>query len=103
MVHFARTSGYPAFDAKDLANLSALCHPSAQRALRVRSKRLTSEWATRLTARELNCGISGERIDEYGDWDRTLDHTKFRETSSSECSESSMSLHAQSWSPDFYR
>jgi len=25
MVHFARTSGYPAFDAKDLANLSALC------------------------------------------------------------------------------
>jgi len=36
MVHFARTSGYPAFDAKDLANLSALCaHLSAQRALYV--------------------------------------------------------------------
>jgi len=47
MVHFARTR-YPAFDAKDLANLSALCaHLSATLALlSVRSKRLTSEWAT---------------------------------------------------------
>lgn len=55
MVHFARTSGYPAFDAKDLANLSALCaHLSANLALlRVRSKRPISEWATQLTAREL--------------------------------------------------
>ena len=54
MVHFARTSGYPAFDAKDLANLSALCaHLSATLVLlRVGSKRLTSESA-RLTAREL--------------------------------------------------
>lgn len=81
MVHFARTSDYPAFDAKDLANLSALCaHLSATLALlRVRSKRHTSEWATRVDGTgTTDCGISGERIDECGDWGRTLDHTKFR-------------------------
>ena len=81
MVHFARTSGYPAFDAKDLANLSALCaHLSATKSAVTCSLKATyirmgnSIDGTGAT----DCGISGERIDECGDWGRTLDHTKFR-------------------------
>lgn len=54
-VHFARTSGKPAFNASDLANLSAVCaHLSATLALlRAQPQKLISEWTIRLTPREL--------------------------------------------------
>jgi DNA-binding CsgD family transcriptional regulator len=53
-VHFARGCGTPAFDAKDLANLSAVCaHLSATLAMLEAQPRLNPLLATRLTKREL--------------------------------------------------
>jgi len=40
--------------------------PATLALLSVRSKRLTSEWATLIDGTGATCGISGERIDEYG-------------------------------------
>jgi len=59
MVHFARTSGYPAFDAKILQISVPRTHLSAQSCY-VFAQSDLSEWATRLTARELQ--ISGEGL-----------------------------------------
>lgn len=53
-VHFARGCGTSAFDAKDLANLSAVCaHISATLAMLKTQPRLNHRWANRLTSREL--------------------------------------------------
>lgn len=53
-VHFARGCGTPAFDAKDLANLSAVCaHISATLAMLLAQPKLNHRLANRLTQREL--------------------------------------------------
>ncbi|MBD1925435.1 LuxR family transcriptional regulator [Trichocoleus sp. FACHB-90] len=58
-VHFARVSGTPAFDAEDIANLSAVCaHLSASLAmLRTQPTRFNSLLANRLTQREVQIAL----------------------------------------------